>query len=67
MFRKFQKYLEAGVREYWVINPETQVVQVHIIENGHYISAIYKNDDLIPVSVLPGFSIDLKTLWSVLK
>jgi Uma2 family endonuclease len=34
MFRKFQKYLEAGVREYWVINPEIQVVQMHILENG---------------------------------
>jgi Uma2 family endonuclease len=40
MFHKFQKYLEAGVREYWIINPETRVVQAHILENGHYISTV---------------------------
>jgi Uma2 family endonuclease len=66
MFHKFQKYLEARVREYWIINPETQVVQAHILENGHYISTVYQNDDVIPVSILPGFSIDLKTIWSAL-
>ena len=67
MFHKFQKYLEARVREYWIINPETQVVQAHILENDHYISTVYQNDDVIPVSILSGFSIDLKTIWSALQ
>jgi Uma2 family endonuclease len=67
MSHKFQKYLEAGVREYWIINPETRVVQAYVLENGHYISTVYQNDDVIPVSILPGFSIGLKTIWSVLR
>jgi Uma2 family endonuclease len=63
LFLKFQIYLEAGVREYWVIEPEVKQVQVHVYEKGHYISSIYKNDAVIPVSILPPLSIDLKTLW----
>jgi Uma2 family endonuclease len=60
---KFQIYLEAGVREYWVIEPETKVVQVHVYEGGHFISSIYKEDAVIPVSILPPLGIELKTLW----
>ena len=59
LFLKFQYYLEAGVREYWVIDPDEKKVQVHIYENGHYISTIYKDDAGIPVNILPGLSINL--------
>jgi Uma2 family endonuclease len=64
LFLKFQYYLEAGVREYWVIDPETRQVQVHIYENGHYISTIYKDNAHIPVTVLPGLDIALEDLWA---
>ena len=64
MFYKFHYYLEAGVREYWIIEPEMKKVQVHIYQNGHYFSTIYKNNDRIPVSVLPGLEIALGDLWA---
>jgi Uma2 family endonuclease len=63
LFLKFQIYLDAGVREYWVIEPAEKQVQVHVLENGHFISSAYKKDAVIPVSILPPLSIDLKTLW----
>jgi Uma2 family endonuclease len=63
LFLKFQVYLNAGVREYWVIEPEGKKVQVHVLENGHFISSAYKQDDVIPVTILPPLRIDLKTLW----
>ena len=59
LFLKFQYYLEAGVREYWVIDPEEKKVQVHIYENGHYVSTVYKDNINIPVNILPGLSINL--------
>jgi Uma2 family endonuclease len=64
LFLKFQIYLDAGVREYWVIEPKEKKVQVHILENGHFISSVYKEDAVISVTTLPPLSIDLKTLWS---
>ena len=63
LFLKFQYYLKAGVREYWVIDPDTKKAQVHIYENGHYISTIYEDNAVIPVAVLPGLEIALEELW----
>jgi Uma2 family endonuclease len=60
---KFQIYLDAGVREYWVIDPKMKIVQVHVLEAGHFISSIYKEDAILPVSILPPLVIELKTLW----
>ena len=64
LFYKFQYYLEAGVREYWVIEPDTKKVQVHIYEKGRYYCTIYRNNDRIAVSVLPGLEIALEDLWT---
>ncbi|MDR3341218.1 MAG: Uma2 family endonuclease [Treponema sp.] len=38
---KFQKYLKAGVREYWIVDPVEKTVRVHILENGQYAAKIY--------------------------
>jgi len=64
LFRKFHYYLKAGVREYWVINPELKKVSVHVYEDGHYISTSYEDNDRIPVSILPGLEISLEDLWA---
>jgi Uma2 family endonuclease len=64
LFLKFQYYLEAGVREYWVIDKKKKKVQVHIYENGHYITTLYKENARIAVSVLPGLEIALESLWA---
>ena len=63
LFLKFNAYLDAGVREYWVIEPEQKIVQVHIYESGHFLSSAFKGDALIPSTVLRDFSIELKSLW----
>jgi len=64
LFRKFNYYLKAGVREYWVVDPESKIVHVHIHENGHYISNTYSDNDRIPVTVLEGLEISLEALWA---
>jgi Uma2 family endonuclease len=67
---KFNQYLAAGVREYWVISPETKAVQVHILEKGdgktagHYISTVHSGIEALDVSILPGLRIDLHPLWA---
>lgn len=66
LFLKFQAYLEAGVREYWVIDPEAKKIMVHLYENGHYISTVYKENACIPVTVLPGLNIAFQDLWAVI-
>jgi Uma2 family endonuclease len=64
MVLKFNKYLEAGVREYWIIDPEEKAIQVHILDDGHYVTRMY--DDKAPVHILPGCLLDLSAVWGSL-
>lgn len=50
---KLNKYIEAGVREYWLVDPETQKVMVYILEED-VIPKIYTFTDRIPVAVFGG-------------
>jgi Uma2 family endonuclease len=60
---KFRKYLEAGVREYWIVSPEEKTVQAHILENGRYITRTYAETGEAPVTVLPGCIIALPLVF----
>ncbi|GHT93052.1 hypothetical protein FACS1894140_5870 [Spirochaetia bacterium] len=72
---KFNLYLEAGVREYWVVEPDARLVQIHILNEGRYVTSAYgiydtKKEadkrfvsDVAPVTVLPGFSINLTEIF----
>jgi Uma2 family endonuclease len=60
---KFNKYLEAGVREYWIVDPEIKAVSAYVLEDGRYTAAVYDDAGTAPVTVLPGCGIDLKAVF----
>jgi Uma2 family endonuclease len=70
LFLKLHLYLKAGVREYWLVDPETRIIQVHILEKGegtgrdHYISTSFNKPEALEVSVFPGLKLD--GIWGVL-
>ena len=64
LFEKFQYYLEAEVKEYWVLDPEKKVAQVNLYKDRRYISTIFKGNTRIPVKILPGLEIALEDLWA---
>jgi len=53
---KLFKYRSAGVREYWIVNPKTQTVQVFDFENEEG-SAQYSFDDEITVRIYKDLTI----------
>ena len=56
---KYYKYEKAGVREYWIVDPERNLLEANRLVNNKYILTIYDETDKAPVSVLDGFEIDL--------
>ena len=62
---KFDLYEEAGVLEYRVIEPLDKIVDVFILKNGKYaLVRKYVCDDLVPVNIFPGFSLDMKEIFA---
>lgn len=59
-FVKLTLYQWAGVREYWIVEPETRTVQVFTLENGILKpTAFYGPGDIAKVNVLEGCFIEL--------
>jgi Uma2 family endonuclease len=61
---KFRKYQQAGVREYWIVDPETQSVQACVLENDRYVTSMYDETDTVAITVLPGCRISLKDIFA---
>ena len=56
-----------GVREYWIVDPETKTVQVCILEDGQYYAPqVYTAGAEVTVSVLEGCVIDLAPVFEEL-
>lgn len=62
---KFNKYEKAGVKEYWIVEPEAKIVSVFILQaNGQYGRPnVYSEDSQIKVSIFPGLMLDLKPVF----
>jgi Uma2 family endonuclease len=53
---KFEIYQQHGVREYWIVNPNDENVNVFVLdENGKFqLQGMYAGDDQIPVNIFNG-------------
>ncbi|MBR4759170.1 MAG: Uma2 family endonuclease [Lachnospiraceae bacterium] len=53
MVRKLNKYMDAGVREYWIVDPEKKQVYTYDFENNIDYNT-YSFQDTIPVAIYHG-------------
>lgn len=59
---KLQKYMNAGVKEYWIVDPKYKRVLVYVFEED-VLPTQYSFDDSIPVGISGGdCSIDFKSI-----
>jgi Uma2 family endonuclease len=55
---KFYEYARAGVREYWMADPEERAIEVYILREGAYaLGGKYKPGETARSGLLPGFEL----------
>ena len=65
MKEKYTLYAENGVREYWIVSPENQFVQVyHLVEDKFALTDTYCEGDNVPVGIFEGFYIDSEMMFA---
>ncbi|MDR1900996.1 MAG: Uma2 family endonuclease [Treponema sp.] len=62
--RKFNLYLKAGVREYWIVAPELKILQVFELQDGVYRGTVYDSTATVSSKVLEGFSVTLSDVFA---
>lgn len=65
---KFNKYEKAGIKEYWIVEPEGKVVSVFTLqENNKYgRPETYTEEHQIEISILPNFVVDLSQVFATI-
>ena len=62
---KYEVYEESGVKEYWIVAPEGQFMQVYTLVNGKYQpSKLLTLGDEIITPILPGFVLNLDEVFA---
>ena len=64
MERKLKLYQQAGVREYWVVDPQNSGLTVYCFRNGFIQANTYGKDGVVPVSIFPGLDIALEQVFA---
>jgi len=60
---KFYEYEEAGVREYWLIDPQREVLEVYVLEGERFRLAFMDHAGRYESRVLPGFWVEAEWFW----
>ncbi len=64
VINKFEIYEESGVKEYWIVDPINELVDVLVLKDNKYqLVKKYVNDDKVPMNIFPGFEIDLVDIF----
>ena len=60
--RKLNLYSDAGVKEYWIVDPDRNRIFVYFLENAKFEVATYTLQDKIKVNIYDELCIDFKDL-----
>ena len=61
---KYKLYQQAGIREYWIVDPDKKLVLVYTLVDGqYYVPEVYTAKDSVPVGVLEDCAVDLTAVF----
>jgi len=63
---KFNKYEQAGVKEYWIVEPDGKVVSVFTLQSNNRYGRpeTYTEEHKLKLSILPDFTVDLSQVFA---
>jgi Uma2 family endonuclease len=62
---KYEVYEESGVLEYWIVSPQDKTFLKYTLINGRYQpSRLMTIGDIITTDILPGFHLNLETVFA---
>jgi Uma2 family endonuclease len=61
--RKADLYARAGVREFWLVDPDDQTIRIYTLVEDRYEFVPHEGTTVRSV-ILPGFAVDLVTLFA---
>ncbi|MCG3118042.1 MAG: hypothetical protein ALAOOOJD_00175 [bacterium] len=60
---KFKVYAQAGVREYWIVDPKARTIELFCLHGGVYaLIGKYGAGDTVRSEVLPGFAVKVEAV-----
>jgi Uma2 family endonuclease len=62
---KRRDYAQAGVSEYWIVDPETESVTVLALDGSEYrVHGEFKTGESATSVLLPGFAVDVSAVFA---
>lgn len=60
---KMQDYALDGVKEYWIIDPDTEILEQYLLNDGTYVLHPPAANGLLESKAVPGFCIPLRAIF----
>jgi Uma2 family endonuclease len=62
---KREEYAEAGIAEYWIVDPRTRTITVLRLESGQYVQqSEARASGIVRSSLLDGFAVDVRDVFA---
>ena len=61
--RKMHVYREAGIREYWIVDPEIEEIHIYLLREKRNRAQTFKMDEVLASPTFPGLEIPLSEIF----